>query len=302
MHRTPPWRSATTYNREKILECRGRIQGRYPIYLPDDSVFAEESVRHANQGTLHKDLGLTMAEVREKYWIPRLCKLAKKVVKSCWGCKRFHTVAQATPPPVLLTMERTEGSGACKIIGVDFAGAIKYCKSPQNEGKAYLVLYACSLSRAIHLEVLPNQDSTTFLGSFKRMVARRGRPAKVFSDNGKTFVGAARWLKQIQSNKKFQSYLSDKGIAWSFNLSWVPWWGDQFEGLIGLSKRAFYKTTGGGLLSWTELFEVVIEVETQLNRRPLSYVEDDVKLPPRPLSCFRDPFACPNRSHGERRM
>ena len=62
-------------NGEKILECRGRIQGRYPIYLPDDSVFTEKLVRHAHQRTLHGGLVLTMAEVREKYWIPRLRKL-----------------------------------------------------------------------------------------------------------------------------------------------------------------------------------------------------------------------------------
>ena len=67
-------------------------------------------VRHAHQRTLHGGLGLTMAEVREKYWIPRPGKLTKKVVKSCWGCKRFQAVAQATPSPGLLPMERTEGS------------------------------------------------------------------------------------------------------------------------------------------------------------------------------------------------
>ena len=266
-------------NGSEILECRGRIQGRYPIYLPDDCVFTEKLVRHAHLGTLHGGLGLTMAEVREKYWIPRLRKLTKKVVKSCWGCKRFQAVAQATPPPGLLPTERTEGSGAFEIIGVDFAGPIKYRLSPRVEGKAYLVLYACSLSRAMYLEVLPSQETATFLGSFKRLVARRGRPAKVFSDNGKTFVGAARWLKQIQSDEKVQSYLSDEGITWSFNLSRAPWWGGQFERLIGLFKRAFYKTIGGGLLTWTELSEVVLEVETQLNRRPLSYVEEDVQLP-----------------------
>ena len=33
------------------------------------------------------------------------------------------------------------------------------------------------------------------------------------------------------------------------------------------------------MLSWVELIELVLEVETQLNRRPLSYVEDDVQLP-----------------------
>ena len=36
---------------------------------------------------------------------------------------------------------------------------------------------------------------------------------------------------------------------------------------------------------WTELCEVVLEVETQLNRRPLLYVEDDIQFPlPTPAS------------------
>lgn len=220
-----------------------------------------------------------MANVREKYWIPRPRKLTKIVVRSCWGCKRSQAVAQTTPPPGLLPTERTEGSGAFEIIGVDFSGPIKHRQSPRVEGKAYLVLYACSFSRALHLEVLPNQETSTFLRSLKHMVARRGRQAKVFSDNGKTFVGAARWLKKIQSDERVQSYLSDEEIAWSFYLSRAPWWGGQFERLIGLFKRAFYKTIGGRLLTWTELSEVVLEVETQVNRRPLSYVEEDVQPP-----------------------
>lgn len=33
------------------------------------------------------------------------------------------------------------------------------------------------------------------------------------------------------------------------------------------------------MLSWTELWEVVQEEETQLNRHPLSYVEEDVQFP-----------------------
>ena len=48
---------------------------------------------------------------------------------------------------------------------------------------------------------------------------------------------------------------------------------------MGLFKRAFYKVIRGGMLSWSELCEVVLDVETQLNRRPLSYVEGDVQLP-----------------------
>ena len=51
------------------------------------------------------------------------------------------------------------------------------------------------------------------------------------------------------------------------------------ERLIALFKGAFYKTIGNGTLKWDELEEVAIDVETALNNRPLSYVEDDVELP-----------------------
>ena len=40
-----------------------------------------------------------------------------------------------------------------------------------------------------------------------------------------------------------------------------------------------YKVTGRATLSWDELSEVLLEVETLVNRRPLSYVEDDLGLP-----------------------
>ena len=112
---------------------------------------------------------------------------------------------------------------------MDFAGPIRYRKSSKVEGKAYLVLYACSLSRALHLEVLPNLDTVTFLGSLKRLVARRGRPVKIFSDNGGTFIGAARWLEKVRNDEQLQTYLANERIHWHFNLSRAPWWGGQLS-------------------------------------------------------------------------
>ena len=142
--------------------------------------------------TLHGGVGLTMAKLREEFWIPRLRRLVKKVIRQCYGCKRFQTVALATPPPSLLPPERTKALAPFfEVIGVDFAGPIKYNKCARVEGNAYLVLYAYSLTRALYLEVLQNLKTTTFLSSLKRFIARRGRPVKIFLDNGGMFVGAA---------------------------------------------------------------------------------------------------------------
>ena len=60
------------YNDQQVLECRGRIIGEYPIYLPDSHPFTAKLVFNAHLSTLHGGVGLIMAKVREKYWIPRL--------------------------------------------------------------------------------------------------------------------------------------------------------------------------------------------------------------------------------------
>ena len=141
----------------------------------------------------------------------------------------------------------------------------------KTDGKAYVLLYACSLTRALFLELLPNLETKEFLVSFKRLIARHGRPQKVYSDNGRTFVGAAQWIKQVMQDEKFQNFLAYQGIQWQFNLSRAPWWGGQFERMVGLVKGALYKCIGNGLLSWADLQEVLLDIEVAPNNRPLTF-------------------------------
>lgn len=72
-------------DQEGLLECRGKIQGEYPIYLPDTHMFSYRVVEEAHIHTLHGGVGLTMAKVRSHFWIPRLRQLVKKVRGSCHG-------------------------------------------------------------------------------------------------------------------------------------------------------------------------------------------------------------------------
>lgn len=141
------------------------------------------------------------------------------------------------------------------------------------------MIFSCSLSRAVHLELVPNLETSTFLPHLKCLIARRGCPTVIYSDNGSTFVKAAKWLKQVQSDENLQGFLESHDIQWKFNLSHAPWWGSQFERLIGIVKTTMYKVIGGATLSWNELTEVLLDLETQVNRRPLGYIEEDIELP-----------------------
>ena len=157
---------------------------------------------NAHIRTLHGGVGLTMTKLRETYWIPRLRRLTRKVIKKCNGCKRFQAVALSSPPPGKFPSERTVGSSAFEVIGVDNAGPIPYRQAKNREKKSYVLLYTCSLSRAIHLELLLDMTATEFIHSFKMFIARRGRPRKVFSDNGKTFAAAATWVRKLMKDEQ----------------------------------------------------------------------------------------------------
>jgi hypothetical protein len=129
------------------------------------------------------------------------------------------------------------------------------------------------------LELLPDLTTTEFIHSLKKFIARRGRPRKIYSDNSKTFVAAATWLRKVMKEERFHNWLAEQRIDWQFSLSRAPWWGGQFERMVGLVKQALYKSIGKACLQWKELQEVLLDIELVLNNRPLSYVEDDIQMP-----------------------
>ena len=185
-------------NEDDLDVCHGRIQGKHPVYLPRNAVFTEKMVEKMHYDTLHGGVGLTMAAIREEYWVPKLRSLVKVVRRKCNGCMRFRATAFTRPAPGKLPQDRTTTGGvAFEVVGTDFAGPIRYKRTQKKEGKAYLTIFACSLSRAVHLELIRNMETDTFILCFKRYIARRGRPRVIYSDNGGTFVKTAKWITNL---------------------------------------------------------------------------------------------------------
>ena len=109
-------------NANGIHVCEGRLQGLYPIFLPDNHPYTTKLVQNAHQRTLHGGVRLTMAKIRKNIWVPILRKLVKKVIKRCHGCQRFHVQPVSKPPPGNLPVDRTQGLRPFQVVGVDFAG------------------------------------------------------------------------------------------------------------------------------------------------------------------------------------
>ena len=64
-----------------VYESRGRVQGHNPIYIPRKPLLAEKITSKAHTRKMHGGAILTMTAIREKYWIPKLQQIPKRVIR-----------------------------------------------------------------------------------------------------------------------------------------------------------------------------------------------------------------------------
>ena len=146
-------------NQEGVYECHGRIQGDYPVLIPNKSLLAEKSVEEGNLQTIHGELTLTMTRIRDQFRIPTLTQFVKRIIKRCYWCKRLNVIHYPKPSQGLILRDRSKQDLPFSVIGTDYAGPF-ICKTKgQRDIKVYLLLFTCSLTRAVHLEILPNQTT-----------------------------------------------------------------------------------------------------------------------------------------------
>ena len=139
-----------------------------------------------------------------------------------------------------------------------------------------MALFTCCVTRAIHLDLVGDLNIGTFLNSFRRFCARRGTPRLVNTDNAKIFKAAVKLLNKLTLDGDLNSYQQSHRIEWRFNLSLSPWWGGYFERMIGSVERCMRKVLGHARLTQDELITVLLEIESSLNSRPLTYLYDEL--------------------------
>ena len=248
----------------------------HPILLTKQHHFTVSIVRRSHEQTSHSGVKDTLTDICSQYWFVKGRQFVRKLIHQCITCRKLEGPPyKAVAPPPLPECRVTE-SPPFAYCGVDFAGPL-YIKEDNgtDSSKVWIALFTCCVTRAVHLELVPDLTALTFLRCFKRFTSRRGIPVEVISDNAKTFVSAAQTIEQLFDSDEVQHYLSGLKVKWKFNLEKAPWWGGFFERMIQSMKRCLKKTIGKARLTLDELTTVVVQVEGILNSRLILYVSSE---------------------------
>ena len=180
--------------------------------------------------------------------------------------------------------------------GVDYAGPI-LARPAKGRGTRPIrptsPLFVCMSTRAVHLELVSDYTTATFLAAFQRFVSRRGRPQRVYSDNGTNFRGAARDLGALAGPR---CIFRSREHRVEFYSPPAPHFGGLWEADVKSAKHHLHRVVRDHTLSYEELATVLCMVEACLNSRPLVSApgdDDDLALTPAHFVTGAPPLALP---------
>ena len=169
------------------------------------------------------------------------------------------------------------GCLALLVCGIDCFGPITVKKMRKSE-KRYGCLITCLATRAVHIEVAHSLDTDSLIMALRRMIARRGRPSQIFSDNGTNLKAGERELclcLQELNQVQLADTLSQEGVDWRFTPPASPHFGGSWERLLRSTKRALHAVLEDHTVTDEMLLTVMAEVEGLLNSRPLTHISTD---------------------------
>lgn len=257
---------------------------KHPMILPANSHFTQLILEWAHSVTLHGTIHLTLARIRQEFWVLNGRNSVKWFIHKCIPCFRQN------PKPLNQLMAplpaiKTTPTRAFLHCGLDFAGPIQIKSSNKRNApteKSYICVFVCMASKAAHLELVGDLSTQKFILAIKRMMARRGICTDFYCDKGTNFQGASNELPrlfldaQMNESKEIASLFAADGIRFHFNPPSAPSWGGQWESFVKLTKHHLRRMNTSIKLTFEEMSTLLAQIEACLNSRPLCAITTDI--------------------------
>ncbi|XP_077290363.1 uncharacterized protein LOC143914146 [Arctopsyche grandis] len=259
---------------------------KHPILIDSKHILTTLIIRDYHLKNLQLGTQSLLYLMRLKYWLLNGTNTIKGTLRKCITCFKSKPIIIGQLMGDLPS-SRIIPKPSFHHYGVDYAGpfAIKNGTLRNSKiTKCYVCIFICFVTKAVHMEVVSDLTSVAFLNCFKRFVARRGKPAIMWSDNGTNFVGAnrepGRILQNLFSENSFNqiiSYAFTEGIQWNFIPPRSPHMGGIWESAVKQLKYHLKRIINSVNLTFESLATVIAQIEACLNSRPLTPISNDPK-------------------------
>ncbi|XP_053372742.1 uncharacterized protein LOC128546345 [Mercenaria mercenaria] len=191
----------TAYVLRFINKCREKTYPHHDQLTTNELQKAEVVLLHSCQHNTYQEE------------ITKLRTSVRTILRRCLVYRRTEGKAYSAPDPPPLPQYRVKDAPPFTVTVVDFSGALYVRDSSNNESKAYICLFTCAFTRAVHLELVPNLSEEDFLQAFRRFTSRRSVPTLMISDNASTYVAASNHIQRLFESQTVQDALSMKGTC-----------------------------------------------------------------------------------------
>lgn len=275
-----------------LIRVGGRLKhsslskgAKNPILLPKTHFITHLIIDFFHIKYLHAGPQLVQSLISQHFWILSARSLIRSRIHKCITC--FRAKPQILFPKMGdLPADRINPAPAFVKTGVDYAGPMEIKVHTLRRAKlvkAYLCIFVCFVTKAVHIEVACDLTSNTFIAALTRFVSRRGIPTDIYLDNATNFVGASNQLNKLiksllsqeSTKQQLHQMATDQMINFHFIPPSAPHHGGIWESAVKSAKTHLKRVMGNQTLTLDELQTLVVRIESVLNSRPLSPLSAD---------------------------
>ncbi|XP_055590345.1 uncharacterized protein LOC129742470 [Uranotaenia lowii] len=247
---------------------------RYPIILPKDHPVTLLLVEAMHKRYLHANRETVVNEIRQRFHIPNLRSVVRKVTKSCRVCQ-IRNAKPVVPRMAPLPAARLQAFvKPFTFIGLDYFGPINV-RIGRSLVKRWVALFTCLTIRAIHLEVVHSLTTESCKMAIRRFIVCHGSPLEIYSDNGTNFVGASNDLRSKIDSEQLAESFTNASTKWIFNPPSAPHMGGAWERLVRSVKVAMASIQTNRNPDEETFVTIVREAQGIVNSRPLTFIPID---------------------------
>lgn len=264
---------------DNIIRVGGRLHysslaydKKHPILLPRNSKLTYKIIESIHIKYFHAGLLTVNHLLNQRYWVLSPKRAITHVLSKCVRC--FKVKPQPLQPLMgSLPSPRLEQCRAFTSAGVDFGGPFEISLGKTvgktravKTGRAYVCLFVCLATKALHLELVSDLTAEAFVAALRRLFARRGKVHHMWSDNATNFVLANKTLFKLDPLNP---------VEWHFIPPSSPNFGGLWEAGIKSVKKHLIRVIGEQILTYEEFYTFLCQIEAILNSRPLTPLSSD---------------------------